>query len=94
MLYYIACSLDNASEDSNTVIKALLTELPSELEGDIMTLGEQLYSKGKLEGRLETVEATYKAIDLIHQGAADAAIVAQTALTLTMVQQLRKALLH
>jgi hypothetical protein len=89
---------DSQTADSDTVIKALLDELLTELKGDVMTLGEQLYAKGAVEGRVggraKAVEATLKAISLIHQQLDDATIVAQTDLDLEFIHTLRKEILH
>lgn len=92
LLNYIMASL-TTSADSDTLIKALLAELPVELEDTIMTLGEQLIAKGKIEGRIEGIEETLVAITLINKGTDNATIMNQTGLSLDIIEKLRKKML-
>jgi predicted transposase/invertase (TIGR01784 family) len=50
-------------------------------------------AKGKAEGKLETVTATLRAINLIHQGLDDIAIAAQTDLDVDVVRKLREGII-
>lgn len=93
LLNYIMASL-NTSADSDTLIKALLAELPVELEGTIVTLGEQLIAKGMIKGKIEGIEETLAAITLIHQGINNVSIMNQTELSLAMIEKLRGKIAH
>lgn len=89
VLYYIASTLDT-SVSSDEVIGALLEVVPSELEGDIMTIGEQLYTKGMTEGLHMSVEV----MKLIQQGMNDDAIATKLSLDAQDVQKIREQLVH
>ncbi|MBY0377245.1 MAG: hypothetical protein K2Q33_01610 [Gammaproteobacteria bacterium] len=93
LLNYIMASL-STSADSDTLIKALLAELPVELESTIVTLGEQLIAKGMIKGKIEGIEETLAAITLIHQGINNVSIMNQTGLSLAMIEKLREKIAH
>lgn len=93
MINYMIRSL-NTTANSETLIEAMYNALPSELEGTVATLAEQLFEKGtlkgKIEGKKEAIKETLEAIRLIHAGWDNQTISEKTQLSLEVVKELRK----
>jgi predicted transposase YdaD len=93
MLEYMIRSL-STSTDSEALIEAVYNILPSELGDTMATFAEQVFEKGKIEGKQETVTWTLKAINFIKAGWDNVAISEITKLELSDIEKLRKEIMH
>ena len=78
------------AEKAKQALEALSQELPRDLETDIMTIAEQL----KLEGKLEGIETTLKAVDLFKQGLSIEVVALQTGMSSDLLRRLQKNIIH
>ena len=89
MLEYMIRSL-STSADSDVLIQAVYNTLPSELEGTVATLAEQLFEKGEIQGMQKTLDVmTY-----IEKGLDNLAIQEKTGFSLEVIESLRKKIMH
>lgn len=101
MVYYIISSLET-SASKDTVIKALLKELPSEFMGDVMTLGEQIFHEGEMKGELKGelkgvaigIDHTIHALEMLKANDNINDIVKKTELSYEVVERLRQTLIN
>lgn len=93
VLYYIASTLDTVA-GSDEVIGALLEVAPPELEGDIMTIGEQFYTKGEVHGVAKGLHMSVEVMKLIQQGIDNDTIATRLSLDIDDVQKIREQLVH
>jgi predicted transposase YdaD len=105
MLYYVASSLET-SASKDTVIKALLKELPAEFKGEVMTLGEQIYAEGELKGELRGelrgelkgvaigVDHSIHALEMLKADCHINDIVKETELSYDVIERLRQTLIN
>jgi len=89
MLEYMLRSL-STSADRGALIEAVYNTLPSELGDTMATFAERVFEEGKLEG----IDGTIEAINLIDAGWHNKAISEKTGLSLNVIEKLRKRMVH
>lgn len=75
---------------SSIIIEAVYNTLPSELGDTVATFAERVFEEGKLEG----IEETLEAMELIDKGWNNETIHEKTGLSLEVIVKLRKRTIH
>ena len=93
VLHYILSGMETP-EVSREAILALRREMPPILEKNIVTIAEQLYTEGKLEGEASGIERTLQAIKMLQEGFSIDEICQETGLSREIPEQLSRQVIH